>query len=311
MAAARRRFVDKRDRLRQLRAFCHAARLRSFTLGGERLGLSQPAVSLHVRELQHELGAVLFERDGQQLSLTRAGEMLYEIAMPLVQAMDGMHHALAEEGDEIDTGELHIAAADSATTFVLPPYLERFRDRYPGFVLDLRCVATDEGLALLSAGEVEFLIAAREPGTDGFDYHSIFAYDLVLIVPCGHPLAGRESVDLGEAAAWPAIVPPRGAYSRQLGESIGHRFAAAATVAVEVAGWDVIKECVAAGLGVAVVPGHCIVEGDPLVAIPFAEDAPAHSYGVFTLARPHDRPLSPPAERFIRLVAPDFPHERA
>ena len=305
MTTIRKRFSDKRDRLRQLRAFCHAARFRSITRGAEHLGLSQPAVSLHVRELQHELEAVLFERDGQRLSLTRAGEALYEIAEPLVQAMDELPDALA--GDELDAGELRIAAGSSVAAFLLPPLLRRLHDEYPGFVMHLRRVPKGEGLALLSAGEVDLLVAAREPGADGFLYHPILTYDLLLIVPRGHPLAGRESVDLEEAAAWPAIVPPRGAYNRQHGESVGHRFVAAAGVAIEVRGWEVIKEYVAAGLGVAVVPGHCILDDDPLAAIPFAGDAPALSYGVFVAP---DRPLSPPAERFIAMMASEFRHLR-
>ena len=303
MAAGRKRIHDKRDRLRQLRAFCRAAQRLSITRGAEDLGLSQPAVSSHVRELQHELEAVLFERNGQQLSLTPAGETLYEIAMPLVRAMDDMPDELVRGLAEEVSGRVRIAAGTSFAIFVLPPLLERFRNAYPGFSLRVRHALPDEGLKLLGAGEVDLAIGPRGSTGDDVLYHPIFSYDHQLVVSREHPLAGRESVELEEALAWPAIVPPRGVYDRQNGESIGQRFVAQARVAVEVRGWDVIKAYAAAGFGVAVVPSHCIAEGDPVAAIPFAGDARPLSYGVFI---PSDAPLAPPVERFIAMMVPDF-----
>ena len=303
MATSRRRAHDKRDRLRQLRAFCRAAQRLSITRGAEDLGLSQPAVSSHVRELQHELEAVLFERSGQRLSLTPAGETLYEIAMPLVQAMDDMPDELVRGLAEEVSDKVRIAAGTSAAIFVLPPLLERFRNEHPGCSLRVRHALPEEGMELLSAGEVDIAVGPRESAGDGALYRPLFSYDPLLVVSRDHPLAGRESVELEEALPWPAIVPPRGTYDWRLRECVCHRFVASARVAVEVRGWDVIKACVAAGLGVAVVPSHCIVEGDPVAAVPFAGDARPYSYGVLV---PRDRPLSPPVERFVAMMAPDF-----
>ena len=73
MAADRQRTYQRRDRLRQLRAFCHAAQLGSITAAAKSLGLTYPAVSLHVRELESEMEAILFDRDGSRIALTPAG----------------------------------------------------------------------------------------------------------------------------------------------------------------------------------------------------------------------------------------------
>ena len=90
MVVDRKRIYHKRDRLRQLRAFCHAARSQSITRAAAELGITQSAVSMQVRELEHELEAVLFERSGPRISLSPAGEQLFAIAGPLVEAMDGL-----------------------------------------------------------------------------------------------------------------------------------------------------------------------------------------------------------------------------
>ena len=304
MVVDRKRIHHRRDRLRQLRAFCHAARLRSITRAAEHLLISQPTVSFHVHELEHELEAVLFERRGPRIALTPAGECLLRIAMPLVEAMDSMSATFAEQLDGLVSRDLHIAAGPSAVAFILLPFLKRFRDEHPGIRLHVRSALVSDGLRLLSANEVDFVIGAKEAGEERFLYHPVFYYDLVLITSLDHPLAGRESVDIREAAAWPGVVPPAGTYNRQFGESIAHRLGMEVKVAVEVRGWGVIKRYVEAGLGISVVPDLCIVEGDRLSVIPFGQYAPPRSYGVFMR---RDKPLSPPAERLVRLMAPDLP----
>ena len=103
---------------------------------------------------------------------------------------------------------------------------------------------------------------------------------------------------------YPAIVPSEGTYSRQLGESIAHRFQVGAKVAIEASGWGVIKQYVESGLGISVVPDLCLREGDRVRTILLGACAPARSYGIFTR---RGVPLSPLARRLARMIAPDFP----
>ena len=163
MAADRRRIYSKRDRLRQLRVFCHAARLGSITRAAQHLGLSQPSVSIHVRELEHEFEAVLFDRGSFGISLTEAGERLYALAEPLVEGMERMFAHFAERIEEDLTGRVEIAASVAGAALVLPPSIKRLRDRYPGVRVRVRNHTLGEGMALLRAGEVEFVLGAREP----------------------------------------------------------------------------------------------------------------------------------------------------
>lgn len=304
MAVNRQRIYHKRDRLRQLKAFCHAARLESATRAAEHLAISQPAVSLHVRELEHELEAVLFERRGPSISLTPAGELLYGIAMPLVDSMDRISAAFAGEFDDSVGGHVRIVAGPAATAFVLPPYLRKFREEFPETVLTVRNALVSEGLKLLASGEADFVMGAAEPFSGEFVFHPTFFYNHVLIVPENHPVAGQEEVDVVEAARYPAIVPPAGTYERQPEDSAARRFVAMAKVVMTTSGWGVIKHCVESGLGVAVVPSMCLTDRDRLSVIPLREDHGGLSHGVFMRS---GRTLPRPALRFIRMMAPDLP----
>ena len=302
----RQRMFHKRDRLRQLRAFCRAARLESITKAAESLGISQPAVSLHVRELENELEAILFDRSGPRISLTHAGKCLYEFAEPLVKGMDSLSVNFMEMLDDQITGHVHMAASHTGISFVLPPYFKRFRDRYPGVTLSVRTCQIHDGLKMLVGDEVEFAFGVGDSYTqDELDFHEVTTYQMVLIGAADHPLVGREAVSPQEAAAWPAIIPTPGTYGRQFADTATRQFGIDVKVAIEVGGWDVIKHYVESGLGIAVVPSLCVTESDRLSVIPIQKTLPYRSYGVFTR---RGKFLTPPSRRLIEMLTPSPAH---
>ena len=304
MAVDRRRIYHKRDRLKQLRAFCHVARFASIAQTAEHLAVGRSVVSLHVRELEYELQAVLFERHGPRVALTAAGKQLHRLVLPLVEAMDHLSGISAGGLDATLSGEVRVVAETCAAAVVLPPAVERSRDRYPDVRLRVRTGSVHEGLKLLSSREVDLVIGEEEPNTESFACHYLFSSDFVLITPEDHPLAGREVVDLAEASRYPTILPVAVAERWSPGESAGHRFGDEATIAVETNGCEVIKSWVEAGLGISVVPRVCLTEKDRVRKIPFPGQTGRRSYGVHTR---RDEPLSTPARRFVRLLAPGFP----
>ena len=304
MAVDRKRIYHKRDRLRQLRAFCHAAQFQSITRAAAHLGITQSAVSMQVRELEHELEAVLFERSGPRISLSPAGEQLFAIAWPLVEAMDGLPDVITGQLGDSVSDELRIAAGPGAVAFVLPPYIRRFRDENPTVRLSLSTRRVGEALKLLFANEVDLAMGAEQFGAEGCIYYPAFTYELVLITSLDHPLAGRESVDIREAATrYPAVVPHAGTYARQFGEALARALGVEFSIAVEARGWGVLKGYVEVGLGISVVPDICVREGDALSVIPLREYTEPQSFGFF--AR-RGRSLPVAAERLIEIVDPDL-----
>ena len=309
MAVDRQRIYHKRDRLRQLRAFCCAARLESFAKAAMQLGLSPQAVSLHVRELEHELQSTLFERSASSISLTSAGETLYAFTEPLVMGMDGLSDSLMGRIDDSVSGQLPLAASVAAAAFVLPPYIKQFRDRHPGVRLRVRNCLVREGVRLLLDNEVEIVLGAKDSyPEETLEYRQLLTYDIELITSLEHPLAGRSAVSPEEAAGWPAIVPLAGTYSRQFEEAAAERLGIDDEAAIEVGGWEVIKRYVENGLGISVIPTICISQNDRLSRIPLKEHFPSRSLGVFTR---RDKILTPLARGFLQIMIPDFPDPSA
>ena len=308
VAVDRKRIYHKRDRLRQLRAFCRVTQLGSITRAADSLGLTQPAVSTHVRELERELEAVLFDRSvggGASLALTTAGRRLYALSAPLVQDMDDLSVNFRERIDDTVMGGFQLAASVAGAAIVLPPYIKRLREQYPGIRMRVRNCLLSEGIKLLLHGAVELVLGAKEPySEETLEYREILTYEIVLITSPNHPLAGRGTVSPEEAAAWPSIVPSDGTYSGQFGATAARQLGLDGKAVIEVSGWDAIKRCVETGLGIAVVPSICIRETDQLSVIPLREYFPIRSYGVFTNRGAF---LSPPARQLLRLFKSDSP----
>ena len=308
MASDRTRIAHKRDRLRQLRAFCHAARLGSLSKAGEHLGMSQAAVSLQVRELEHELEAVLFDRAGPGVRLTGAGEQFFAHAGPLVEGMEGLLKDFAEQLESNVSGRLELAASAAGAAIVLPPYVRRYRERYPDVRVWVRNCTLREGLELLRDRSVELLLGPSEP-LEGYavEYREMLTYDIVLITSRDHPLAGRETVTPQEAAKWPVVVPPAGSYSLQFGETAASRFGVEGKSFLEVGGWGVIKRYVERGIGICLAPSISIHPTDQLSVIPLKEYFPARSFGVYTV---RGRALTAPAQRLLGLLIPGLAQQR-
>ena len=303
-AYERPRIRDKRDRLRQLRAFCETVRRGSVARAAERLGVTEPAVSLHVRALERELGAALLEGDPSGVAPTPAGERCYALADPLVRGTDSLFGDFARHLDLDSRGEVRIAATTAAASFVLPSYVKRFQDAHPRVPVRMDTVAgVRAGVERLVDGEADLALGPKEPFPEAtLSYHELLTYRIVLIVPPGHPLAGRASVSVQQAAAFPAVVPPPEAYSRQHGETAARALDVDVNVVVEVRGWGTLKRYVEAGFGIGVVPSLVVTRSDRLAVVALELDEPPRSFGVFART---DRHLTPAARRFLQVLLPD------
>ena len=307
MATDPRQLYQKRDRLRQLQAFCSAARFGSMTRAAELLLISQPAVSLHVRELEHELDTILFERSGPRIALSPAGERFYELAVPLVEGMDGLDRDFARALDHPPSVELRVASGDAGANFVLPRVIGRLRGDHPDIRVHLRACRREVGLDLLLAEDVELVLGAGgggEPVSTEFEYRPVLSYDLVLITARDHPLAGRNSVTPEDLAGSPVVVPDLVVHSPRFSEGLARHFGIEANVTIEIGGWEVVEHYVAAGLGVAFCPSFCVSGGGGVSVVPLDQHFPKQSYGWFT--RP-GKPLSWPAQRLVEAMEAEYP----
>jgi len=299
------RFYYKGSRLKQLRAFCHAARLGSVTRAAEALFLSQPAVSLQLGALESELGVKLFERQGRRLNLTHEGEELYELARPLMDGLDSLESDFRDRLRGLSAGELNIAAGSSTILYFLPPLVEAFRDAHPEVQLKLHNVTGKDGLALIRSDEVDLAVGSMLDVPNDLDYAPVRSFDPMLITPLDHPLAARHPLALEDLSPYGLILPPSRLTTYRLVDLVFQQRRVPYTVALEVGGWEIIKQYVAMGLGISIVTGICITDTDHerLAVRNLRAYFPPRSYGVVIRKGKY---LSPQARAFVDLVKPSL-----
>lgn len=299
------RFAYKADRLKPLRAFCQVARLGSVSRAAEALYLSQPAITLQLQALERELGVKLFERVGRRLALTREGDALYELARPLVEGIDRLPAAFREQIKGLDGGELNVAAGSSTILYLLPKIVEAYRRAHPDVRLTLHNVTGAGGLDLLRNDGVDLAVGSMLDVPADLDYAPVYRFDPMLIMPRDHPLATKPDLKLEDLSPYGLILPPQRLTTYRLVDLVFQQNRVPYTVALEVGGWEVIKQYVAMGLGISIVTAICLTDADRdrLAARSLAKYFPSRSYGVVVRKGKY---LSQQARDFIELIRPQM-----
>jgi len=291
------------NRLRQLRAFCHAAQTGSISRAAERLCVSQPSVSLLIKGLEQDLNVLLFERRGPRIELTAAGQVLLETGLPLVEGMDHLPEVFAARLGEAGQGALDLAAGESTILYLLPDYVKRYSERYPGVKLHMHNVTGRDGLKMLRAGEVDFAVGSMIDVPEDMVYQPIFTFEPMLITAPDHPLAKKKKVTLEDVAPCGLILPPRHLSTWRIVDLVFHQHGLDYHVVLEAGGWEVIKKFVAMGMGVSIVTSICLTGEEKLAAISLGDYFPKRTYGVVMRK---GKFLSPQACSFLELMDPDF-----
>jgi len=297
------RIYYKRNRLKQLRAFCSAAQTGSVSKAAERLHLSQPSVTLQIQALERELGVKLFERRGPRIQLTPDGRALYELAQPLVHGMDTLTETFAAGSGRVTTGELSIAAGESTILYLLPDLIKRFVRLYPAIRIKLQNVTGRDGLAMLRADEVDFAVGSMPELPQDITYHPVYTYDPVLITPLDHPLARKKTVRVEDISPHGLILPPRHLSTWRMVDLVFRQHNLDYKVTLEAGGWEVVKKYVELGLGISIVTSICLTGRERLARLPLDRYFPKRAYGV-VLRR--GKFLTPQARLFIEMMDPGF-----
>jgi DNA-binding transcriptional LysR family regulator len=293
----------KQNRLKQLRAFCQAARTGSVSAAADKIFLSQPTVSLQIQALEREFDTVLFERRGPKIRLTPEGQLLFQMAEPLVEGMDRLHDAFAIQCGRVDQGVLNIAAGESTILYILPEPVRTFVEQYPGIELKLHNVTGRDGLAMLRADEADLAVGSMLDVPDDIVYRPFVTYRPTLIIHLGHPLAGRGRVTLEEIAPYDLILPPRHLSTWRLVDLVFKQHNLPYKVTLEAGGWEVIKKYVELGLGISIVTDVCLTGTEQLSRIPLDQYFPRRSYGI---VQRRGKFLSPQTKCFVKILDKAF-----
>ena len=181
---------------RQLQAFVAVVELRSFSQAAERLGVTQPAVSLQVQALEKRLGTQLLDRSGRRVEPTESGLKLYKAAQRLLAIEDEIIEELTAEAEGDLTGTLEIGASTGPGGVLLPRLLCAFAQEHPGLGIALQVSDTQSIVERVSERALQLGVVGAAPRHRGVEFEPFFRDSVVLACPPGHRFAGhRISVD--------------------------------------------------------------------------------------------------------------------
>ena len=243
--------------LAHLRTLAEIARRSSFSRAAEALGLSQPAVSLHVRHLERALATPLLERVGKRAVPTEAGRLLLEHAGRAAAELDAAVQALARRRGVV-AGRVRLGAGATASIHLLPPLFRRLRARHPGLELQVVTGNTPDIVARLLANELDLAVVTNPTASRRLAMAPLGTDPLVAVAPGGVEWRRRRPFTPADLGRHPLILYERGGAIRGVIDAWFRRAGVAPRVAMELGSAEAIKKLVEAGLGLSISPAVAV-----------------------------------------------------
>ena len=242
--------------LRQLQVFGAVARHLSHTRAAEALHLSQPAVSMQIRQLEDAVGLPLFERLGKGIALTEAGEEIYHYSGIINRSLQEMGEVI-ESLKGVNRGRLHVAVA-STVNYLAPHLLAVFQQRYPGIVPQLDVTNRETIVKLLETNAIDLALMGVPPTDVEVEAEAFMQNPLVIIAPPDHPLTGERSIPLARLADEVFVMREPGSGTRQAMERFFNEQGIAIRQGMQMTRNEAVKQAVRSGLGLSLVSLHTI-----------------------------------------------------
>jgi DNA-binding transcriptional LysR family regulator len=286
--------------LHRLWIFLQVVESGGFSAAAQKLYMSQPSVSNQVRQLESSLKATLVDRSGSRIRATAEGEVLVEYAKRIFRLADDAASAIAAV-QGVQSGRLVVGGTTTVGTYLLPPTLARFRQRFPEVVCDLYVGNATQMERWVLDGEVGLGVFVGTPAAPQLATAEVLTDDSVLIVAPGHELAGVRVTPehlLGQRF----LLRERGSSTRELQKRVLTDWRLEDVSTADMGMPETLKQAVRADLGVAVVSRHTVAEElrDGRLAEVAVDPAPQGRPVV--VAHRRDRLLSPAEQAFISVI---------
>lgn len=236
--------------LRQLEVFEAVAHHLSYSRASETLHLTQPAVSMQIKQLEEAVGMPLFEQLGKKIYLTEAGQELQRYSRNILQQLDEAE-SVFEEMKGMRRGKLAISVASTAGYF-MPFLLAQFSKRFPEVAITLDVSNREVLLQELSHNKMDFAIMGRPPDGLGLDFTSFLENPLVVIAPPDHPLVREGKIPLARIQQETFIAREHGSGTRSATERFFAEKGIKLNTGTEMSKNESIKQAVQAGMGLSI-----------------------------------------------------------
>lgn len=284
-----------------LRAVIAVAETGSFTAAAEQLGVTQPAISRRIKDLESELNVRLFDRLGRDIRPTDAARLLLPKAREILLSMLDAETLMASVDDEV-TGTLRLATSHHIGLHRLAPALQAFTAKYPDVRLDIRFEDSEEAHALVRAAESELAVVTLDPNGPGtLAYQPIWRDPLVFCAAVDHPLSTASNLNLAQLADYPCVLPDLATYTGRIVSELfaSHGIRLQPSMATNYL--ETIAMLVNIGVGWSALPATMMTERVCALAPgeALSESLPARMLGCVTNPK---RPLSNTVRSFIDLL---------
>jgi len=285
---------------RQLKVFESAARHLSYTRAAEELHLSQPGVSMQIKQLEDVTGLPLFEQIGKKMHLTAAGREVYAYSKSIGYMLDEVE-VVWDELKGLQSGRLSISVATTASHFATR-LLAAFSQRYEDVTISLDITNRASLREQLDANRPDLVIMGQPPEGVEVDADAFMENPLVMIAPTGHALTGRKEIPLAELENEHFVVREKGSGTRGAIERFFSEHDVKFHSDIEMTSNEAIKQAVEAGLGLGIVSIHTLeleLETKRLQLLD-VEDLPIQRH--WYIVQRKGKRLSPAAQAFKTFV---------
>ncbi|NRA55148.1 MAG: LysR family transcriptional regulator [Gammaproteobacteria bacterium] len=291
--------------LKQIRAFVAIAQTSSFAQASELVHLSQPALSISIKNLEQSIGGQLFARTTRSVVLTPEGKTFFPIAKRLLTDWDAAFSDL-NNLFALNRGTLTMAAMPSFASTLLPAHIQQYHQQYPAINIKVHDVIAEDSVAMIRSGEAEFAVSFDPGVSDDLDFEPLFTDRFIVALPAKHPLVKQQEIHWQDIANEPFILLQRPSSIRQLIEQALLEQGIELQVEFEANQLATIGQMVATGLGVSAMPALCQTQLHSLGVIcrPIAEPTVSRRVGIITS---HRAPLSLAAQEFKQLISRAYP----
>jgi DNA-binding transcriptional LysR family regulator len=233
--------------LKQIQTFIEVAREKSVSKAAERLFVTQPAVSMQIKQLEEAFGLPLIEPIGRNIQLTRAGQEFLTHSIAAMSQFKDLEATMAEHVG-MKKGHIDLAVVSTAKYFV-PMLLVRFGKLLPGIEVSLRIDNRESILGMLSRNEVDLVIMGRAPNTLDCEATPFATNPLGIVCAPDHPLSRRKRAQLDVLKDYGFVVREQGSGTRAAMERLFSQHDLPMKVVMEMPSNETIKQAVMAGMG--------------------------------------------------------------